>query len=80
MYNKYHTSLRNNESLIPEIMTKTVIFTHQYIHSAHVSGSSQCSFKDIKTLTIVLIPSMLTFLQPDTGSVLIYLLLIYKNF
>lgn len=53
MYNKYHTSLRNNESLIPEIMTKTVIFTHQYIHSAHVSGSSQCSFKDIKTLTIV---------------------------
>ena len=34
-------------------MTKTVIFTHQDIHSAHVSGSSQYNFKDIKTLTII---------------------------
>lgn len=34
-------------------MTKTVIFTHQYIHPAHVSGSSQYNFKEIKTLTIV---------------------------
>lgn len=31
----------------------------------------------IKTLGIVLIPSILTFLQPDTGSVLIYLLIYF---
>ena len=68
-------SIQPSEFMKIFIMLALATMIHNF-RSDNKDPDCRCEFVFIlKTLVIVLIPSILTFLQPDTGAVLIYLII-----